>query len=268
VSRGIFELGRVLNRSLQSARRAVAFVGAGAAVEQYDQLAPADLFMISTRDDAIAECGRRLSLSGVLREGNVVFHCSGALPSTLLAPARQRGACVASLHPVKSFADSAHAAATFAGTLCALEGDPQACAVLGEAVRACGAETFDMRPESKTVYHAATVFSCNYLVALIELGLQCFEQAAVPRETAESVLEPIVRDTVNNVFQLGTVQSLTGPIARGESSLVKKQLEALEQWNPDVAHAYRVLGRAALGLAAAQATAPAGTLAEIEKALQ
>ena len=123
----VLEVRGILNRSLHSATRAAEFVGSGSPIEDYAQLEKTDIVMISAADEAIEECCRQLCDAGIVGQGMVVFHCSGSLPSTLLDPARLRGASIASVHPVKSFADPSLAVDTFTGTFCALEGDPVPC---------------------------------------------------------------------------------------------------------------------------------------------
>jgi predicted short-subunit dehydrogenase-like oxidoreductase (DUF2520 family) len=122
-------------------------------------------------------------------------------------------------------------------------------------------------PQSKIIYHAATVFVCNYLTALMEVGLRCFEKAGVGRETAVQLAEPLVRETVDNLFKLGPVRALTGPIARGDVSVVAQQTEALGQWDADLRGLYEALGRVALELSAAQASADPESLAAIRAML-
>ncbi|MBN2476150.1 MAG: DUF2520 domain-containing protein [Pirellulales bacterium] len=265
---GVFEVRSVLNRSLPSASRAVTFIGSGQAVEHYSQLGRADAVMISASDEAIDTCCRRLCRADVLAEGVVLFHCSGSQPSTLLHPARARGAAIAGVHPVKSFADPAEAVKTFAGTFCAVEGDPAACELLHDALHRCGGRTFCIAPESKTLYHAATVFVCNYLAALMEVGLRCLQRAGISREIAMELIEPIVTETVANVCRLGPAGALTGPIARGEPSVVQKQCEALGQWDENLRDLYRLLGQVAVDLSARQGHAPEDALAAIKQLLR
>jgi len=264
----VFRVQSIANRSPASAARAADFVGNGQPVESLAQMQPADIVMISTPDEAIAECCRELCETEVLQQGTVVFHCSGSLPSTLLEPARRRGASIAGVHPIKSFADPTTAVDTFAGTFCAVEGDPHPCEILSDALHRCGAFTFSIAPEAKTIYHAATVIVCNYLVALMEVGLRCFRKAGIPRETAMQAMQPIVTGTVANVFNLGPAEALTGPIGRGEPSVVARQCEALGQWDEDVLQLYKTLGQFAAELSAAQGNAPAEALAEIRRVLQ
>ena len=136
-----------------------------------------------------------------------------------------------------------------------------------EALERADAHPFDVQPESKTIYHAATVFVCNYLVALMEIGLRCFEQAGVSRPRALQIMEPIVQGTVQNVFALGPAEALTGPIARGEESVVGRQCDALGQWDETVQDAYRVLGQVAAELSEAKGDADGEALTRIRELL-
>jgi len=267
-SRHVFRVRSILNRSLESSLQAVDFVGAGRAVESYAELERADLVMIAASDEAIETCCRRLCRAGILDEGVVLFHLSGSLASTVLDPAKAQGALVASVHPVKSFADPSTAVETFAGTFCAVEGDPQACEVLRDALEQCGARTFPVNPELKTVYHAGTVVVSNYLVALMEVGLRCFERAGLTREAAMEMMRPIVAGTVDNLFELGPVRALTGPIARGEPSVVRRQTEALGAWDELARSVYEGLGQVAVELSAAQGKADPDALAAIKSMLE
>ncbi|MEZ5448455.1 MAG: DUF2520 domain-containing protein [Thiolinea sp.] len=130
-----------------------------------------------------------------------------------------------------------------------MEGDTAALNVLKPLIQAIGGQPFAIRSEQKTLYHAASVMACNYLVALQEMSLQTFAQAGVERELALQILQPIVQDTVQNLFALGPTQALTGPIARGDSQVVARQLQALQDWRPEMALAYQLLGRQTLVLA-------------------
>jgi predicted short-subunit dehydrogenase-like oxidoreductase (DUF2520 family) len=140
-------------------------------------------------------------------------------------------------------------------------------AVLRPAFEALGARVIAIDPDFKTVYHAASVIVCNDLVALMEAGARCYEKAGLPRAEALRAAEPLVRETVDNVFRLGTVESLTGPVARGDAEVVAKQLAALDAFDPGVAAIYRELGRVVLALARAQGKADAPALDAVGRAL-
>jgi len=265
--RGVYAIGSVLNRSRASAQAAVALIGAGEACDEIPAMGAAHAWLIATPDGQIAGSAARLAASGVTRAGDVVFHLSGALASGILREHLPPPVAVASVHPLKSFADARAAAESFTGTWCAAEGDDGALALLTPAFEAIGARVTRIAPQNKTLYHTASVIVCNYLTALMEAGLRCYEQAGLSRDTAASMMEPLVRETVDNVFKLGTAKALTGPIARGDHAVVARQLEVLRTFDPRIAELYRALGVIAAQLAKTQGGAGAGALETLQKLL-
>lgn len=264
----VFEICDLFDHKLGNAEACVRFAGAGRAVADYGELRPADLWLIASPDRHIVSCCEALAKADVLRGGNIVFHCSGAMPSRDLGPAKELGAFIAGVHPLKSFADPGLAAQTFSGTYCALEGDAEALDILGQAVGQIGGKAIAIDPEFKTVYHAAGVIVCNYLTALLEIGLRCYERAGLSRETALQVIEPLVRETVDNVFTLGTVRALTGPVARGDFPVIARQIQALAGWDRSVGDIYQRLGAVALELSRAQGSASREALDRIAEILK
>jgi predicted short-subunit dehydrogenase-like oxidoreductase (DUF2520 family) len=264
----VFELQSIASRTFDAAAAAAAFAGAGAAAERIDAMPAADVWLVTTPDRAIAQAARILADAGLLRAGDVVFHCSGALASGELAAAAACGAHVASVHPLKTFAAPDEAVRTFAGTPCVAEGDAQALQVLEPAFDRLGARVLHIGSAGKTLYHAASVIVCNDLVALLETGLRCYERAGIPRTDALPLIEPIVRETVAHVFGAGTVRALTGPISRGDETIVARHVQALDATDAQAAAVYRALGLAAVELAKAQGGAPDEALARIRALLE
>jgi predicted short-subunit dehydrogenase-like oxidoreductase (DUF2520 family) len=138
---------------------------------------------------------------------------------------------------------------TFEGTYCAAEGDAAALDVLVPAFEAIGGRIVRIDPAAKTLYHAASVTVCNYMTALMEAGLRCYERAGIPRGTASAMIEPLARETLDNVFRFGTARALTGPIARGDAEVVARQAALLASMDPVLAAIYRDLGAVAVDLA-------------------
>ena len=264
----VFLIQDILNRTPQSTQAAVAFIGAGRAADGLKTMRSADLWLLSTPDGEITRVAEALTASSLLRAGDGVFHCSGAMPSSGLRAMIASDVPVASVHPLKSFADPHDAVRTFAGTYCTAEGDAAALAVLKPAFENIGARVNEIDPQFKTVYHAASVMVCNYLTVLMEAGLQCYEQAGLPRETASAMMEPLVRETLDNVFRLGTMKALTGPIARGDHAVVARQLNALREFDPRIAEIYRALGVVAVELSRVQGGAGEEVLGVLEVVLK
>ena len=264
---GVFAVQDVLTRSRESAEQGVKFIGAGRAVGHLDEMRGADVWMIATRDDAIVPSCATLAASGKITPDDIVFHVSGATPSSELAPVRQQGARVASVHPIKTFTDAEAAVQSFPGTFCAAEGDADALRVLKAAFERIGAKVFDIAPQLKPIYHAGGVFACNYLVALIEAALRAHEQAGIPRAASLKALEPMVRETVDAIFDKGPARALTGPISRGDAATVQRQLAMVRDWDRAMGDLYRGLGLLAVALAESDGRLDAGRAADLRNAL-
>lgn len=72
-------------------------------------------------------------------------------------------------------------------------------------------------------------------------------------DQALSLIEPLVRGTVNNIFNLGTVNALTGPISRGDYGVVDAHLKELAnsdmRTGQNITEIYKILAEATKELA-------------------
>ena len=257
IDSGLISTLSLVSRSDGSARSARDFIGVGELKDSIAELPPADLWMVTVGDAGIAAAVKELAQCAALRPGSIVFHCSGALGSEVLAPLRGSGACVGSAHPIRSFADPELACRAFPGTSCSLEGDSVALERLRVLFEAIGGQTFELATESKTLCHAGHVIVSNYLVALLDVARRVYESAGVPRDCIDSFMVSLARGTLENVQALGTTAALTGPIVRGEVETVRRQLEGLRAEAP-LAEGEAVY--ALMGLIAAQIAERRGAL--------
>lgn len=248
--RQVFQVSQVFSRSALSVEQAVAFIGTGAPVTDFAELTSADLTMLTVPDDQIALVCAELAALGLFKPGGIVFHCSGAKASTELSAATTVGAAVASLHPACSFADTLQLATHFTGSICSLEGDEAALQVLRPALLAIQAEVVQISAANKMLYHAGSVFANNYLVTLMDVALQTYQAAGLPADVAKAMAETLARQSLDNVFKLGTVAALTGPIARGDMTTVAKQTEVVRDWNAAAGNLYAAFATPTVTLAA------------------
>lgn len=244
-SSGAFVLQDVLTRSPDSSAQAIAFMGAGHAAQSMNSMRRADCWMLAVGDDQIEPVCAALAAAGLLG-GAVVFHCSGARPSSVLAAS---GALVASVHPVRSFADPGYVAAHFHDTFCGVEGDAAALAMLSSALGRIGARAVTIDPAAKTVYHAASVFASNYLVTVLDAALRAYRAAGIDDAVARQMAGPLATETLANVLRIGPEAALTGPIARGDMVTVARQQAALNAWDGATGQLYGALAEATTALA-------------------
>ena len=208
----------------------------------------AELVLIGVPDDAISETAE--GIAGSVRDGAHVAHVSGSAPLSDLDPVVRAGAHALSLHPLQTFPDVeagiARLPQSFFAVTAAAEDEY---AVAEKLVDDIGGRSFRLPDDRKALYHAAAVFSSNYLAVTQRVAELLFTLAGV--EDPVSRFEPLARSTLDNVFELGPSEALTGPASRGDAGTIRRNLEALGAEAPHSVPAYVELARAAIHLAAA-----------------
>lgn len=218
----------VLTASKISAQLAVDFIGEGVAYESLHDLPAADITFVTTRDDIIKHTADQLHAASVLKKGSIVLHCSGSLTSDALLSTRLSGCNIASIHPIKSFANPEQAVNTFAGTYCAMEGDVEAIHLLSSLFEKIGAKPLSIEKRQKKIYHSAGVIANNYLVTLHHHATQCYVNTGIEESTAKNIASMLMNDALNNLKNLSHEKSLTGPIQRGDVNTIRNHRTALE----------------------------------------
>ena len=239
---GVCVVQDLYSRTPASAEQAAHFVGAGRTAPSLTTMRPADLWLISVPDGQIAEVADQLAKAqGQALKGSVAWHNSGFLSAEVLAPLQAMGASTASVHPVLSFATPASAVAQFAGTLCGLEGQPEALVVLRPWVAAIGGQGFEIESTKKPLYHAAAVFCSNFTVVLQGVAQEAWCESGVPPELLAPLTQALLQSSVANVAKLGPAEALTGPAARGDTAVVQRQAEAVQAWHGQAGEVYQLL---------------------------
>lgn len=250
-------------RGTRSARRAARLVDARALpVSRLDELPSTDLILITTPDDAIAETVERLMRSGDdagsrrrSGVGGVALHTSGALSSDLLAPLRERGFSVGSMHPLAAVSEGR--AENLRGAFYCVEGDRRAVATARRIVREFDGRSFTVPTDMKALYHAAAVMCAGHTVALFDVAVGLLARCGLTNERARRVLLPLISGTLDNLKRQDAPRALTGTFARADVETVRKHLAALDDSGEREALAlYALLGERSLLLAELAGAAP------------
>jgi predicted short-subunit dehydrogenase-like oxidoreductase (DUF2520 family) len=231
-------------------------------------LSQSDAVIIAVRDDRIPEVAARLVDEGRLQPGQILLHTSGANPARrILAAALAHVRAVGTLHPLVSFAD-AHVAHIEGGGLSevafGIEGDEAARALAQRIVRALGARAVFLEAENLALYHAGAVIASNYVVAMADTAKSLLIKAGVPAEQALPVLIPLLASVVQNLAQVGLPGALTGPVERGDVTVVERHLVTLAARAPELVELYRLVGRDVLRLAREKARLDPASAARLE----
>ncbi|HXY04665.1 MAG TPA: DUF2520 domain-containing protein [Terriglobales bacterium] len=193
-------------------------------------------------DREIAPAARALANRGNWK-GKAAFHSSGALTSRELDVLRQRGAAIASVHPLMTFV--AGTVPSLQGVPFALEGDPKALQIARKIARDLGAEPFKVEPKNKVAYHAWGAFTSPLLIALLINAEQVARAAGISAADARRKMLPILKQTIENYGRFGPAGAFSGPLVRGDAEVVRKHLQVLKKI-PATRYAYIGLASTAL----------------------
>ena len=184
----------------------------------------ADLVLLCVPDRAIPE------VAAAIEPGPWIAHVSGATPLAALDPHERRF----SMHPLQTFTLD-RGPEQLDGAWAAVAAETDEARVRGHELAATlGLYPFDLDDGARVLYHAGAAIASNYLVTLHRAASRLFEDAGAPPEA----LVPLMTRTIENGFQL------TGPISRGDWSVVDAHLGALHDAHPELEPMYRVLAEA------------------------
>lgn len=240
-----YRIAEIVSRSNpQSLRRARALanrVQSSATTVQTAELS-ADVIWICVPDDAIAAIAEQMADERDWR-GKIAVHSSGAISSDALEPLRRKGAEVASAHPLMTFISSSQA--KLKDVPFALEGTANALTAVETIISDFEAQAFRIARTEKAAYHAFGFFSSPGIVALIAAAIEVGKLAGLDGKRVRALMEPIVRQTIDNSFRTSPQQAFSGPVRRGDVETIRKHLKVLDE-HPDLLDLYLSLVRIAL----------------------
>jgi len=260
-------IGGIMNRSAESAQRAVKKLGAGTALSSLLSLDSARYWLIGTSDEQIAEVAVELSGTPIDFENSVVFHLCGRHGSHILSPLKERGCKIAAIHPVRSLTHERISLKEFAGTACVAEGEEESLDAVRSLFQSIGGVWMPVRDIDRGLYHAAVSIISNVTKAVAWKAQNWLVSSGLEAEMAMVVTHKLLSSTREDVARTGASQSITGPVVRGDTSTIEAHLQALEAGHQEDVDVYRVLARTVLELARERGDLDAKTLQRFEALL-
>lgn len=200
----------------------------------------ANLFVIAVQDRFIKDVGKDLSKSFSHFKGKTAFHTSGALGSDELISLEKKGCLVFSMHPnfsLVSVEPEKQKFVKFHQSIFAIESKSKK--AISFAKFLCdmlGYEFIKISSDKKVLYHILSVLISNYTVSKFLMV-----EKYLGKKFLKSYLN-LLKSTVQNIEELGSKKSLTGPIARVDIETIKKHLKVLSTVNDQLLGIYRNFG--------------------------
>lgn len=183
-------------------------------VTDYKYVLDCDLVIIAVNDDAIKDVARNLD-----NHKGLVVHTSGTQSAGLLNNVENYGV----LYPLQTLTKDFDVDfrkvpllinASSSDSLLKLR-------VLANSVSDIVVECSD---EERSHIHMSAVYVSNFVNVMLQIGNKLLND----RGLDISLLESLVKETVNKAFVLGPENALTGPAKRGDVDTIRKHISMLE----------------------------------------
>lgn len=234
------------SRTIKSAQEAATLTGTREFPTIKDLAESSNIIFLSVPDDVLVEMDGQISAlinNHHVSTEKIWLHVSGAHPSDCLGKIKAVGCAVGSMHPLQSFGDTDLSALRLDRTWFTVEGMEKAVSVIKEILGQTEARYTLIEAEKKPLYHAGACVVSNFLVTLLESGIQLFEASGMEREDILHAIWPLIDATQSNIRENGTTQALTGPIVRSDFGTVSVHLQALKSFMPEELEFYKAMAR-------------------------
>ncbi len=197
-----------------------------------------DLLLVAVPDPVLTEVAGTLAQ---LPQARVALHTSGGTDAEALATLRESGTAVGSVHPLKAFPAPEEDAAAASGVFFAVDGDADALAVARRLVAAWQGRCFELSGDRRISYHLAARLAAGGVATLLSAAEEIAEQLQLPREAMAGYLA-LAHGALDRVAASEPApRAITGPVARGEISVLELQKRALGELLPALSPAVEAL---------------------------
>lgn len=211
-----------------------------------------DIIFITTQDSEIQNVVNQLK-DKTLEPNTYVFHTSGSISSEILSVLKTNKCKIGSIHPLVSISDPFLGVKRFKDAYFCVEGETEAVKIANKIVEKLGGKPFSIETKYKTLYHASAVTACGHIVALIDASMEMLGMCGLEEDTSKEILMPLIKSTIENLFQQKTSEALTGTFARADIETLEKHIKTLkENTTEEILEIYLNLGERSLKLAKEQ----------------
>lgn len=189
----------------------------------------ADVYVLAIKDDALATVAAQLSFAG-----KTVIHCAGAISLDVLQQVSENRAVIWALYSVRK-----HNLPQSGDVPLIVEGSNAQALDIASAIAAdISSRVLKTDYEHRQMLHLNAVFANNFTNHLLTITQKICEQHQLPFD----ILQPIIRQTLEQTEKILPSESQTGPAIRHDETTIAKHLELLAPY-PDWQEVYARISR-------------------------
>ncbi|MBR8536314.1 DUF2520 domain-containing protein [Carboxylicivirga sediminis] len=205
---------QVCSRTIDNAQILANEVNADSIDEVQQINVQADLYILSIKDDALAEVVEQLpDVDGM------VVHTAGSVSVNILSRFKNYGV----FYPFQTFVKSAELQFDAIPILVEANTIANASLLMGLG-NELSKRVLQASSDQRGALHISAVFACNFVNHMYRLGEDVLKESGLPFE----LLHPLIQETANKVLRMSPSVAQTGPAARNDQQIIQKHLNQLE----------------------------------------
>ncbi|MEE1028385.1 MAG: DUF2520 domain-containing protein [Agathobacter sp.] len=223
---GSIQVTGYYSRHKESAKEAADFTGSRVYTDISQLVEDSDGIFVTVTDGEINKVYNQLVEIGI--EGKLICHCSGAMTAEeAFCGIKEHGAFGYSIHPLFPVSSKFTSYQEMADAFFCIEGDAEYLSKWQEIFADLGLKTRVIDTKNKVMYHEACAIASNLVCGLLQESLELMDECGFSQEDALKALKPLVMSNIKNCLEKGPMNSLTGPVDRGDDKTVQKHLDVL-----------------------------------------
>ena len=213
------------SKTLKSAQEAAQFTNSNYYSNLQQMISDSDVIFFTVPDDDIQTVWEE---NRKFISNKIIIHCSGLGSSKIFSEAEAYNCMAYSVHPLCAVGSKEHSYKHLSETMFTIEGDEKYISNINSFFTGLGNPTKIISWKDKTKYHAAASLASNHMTAIFYVAKQMLTQCGFDEAEAEHELFKLAEGNLVNIGKMGAVNSLTGPIERGDVETVRKHLQVLK----------------------------------------
>lgn len=190
----------------------------------------ADIYIITRQERFVAETSKNINA-----ENAIVVHSSGTLPANVLDNHKHYGV----LYPLQTFRKRKPLSITNINF--AIESsDKYTLDTLKFICKSIHQNYVIVESEQRLALHTTGVLISNFPNFLYVLAYNLLDKYNLSYE----IIKPLIRETTDRLEQYHPSEVQTGPAVRGDSEIIKKHLDFLQNLSTDAVEIYEILSKA------------------------
>lgn len=213
----------------------------GDAEETLARFQSADVVFLTVPDREIRRVFR--TIRRYLKDGALLVHCSGAFGIDIFKESEKQGLELLALHPLKSFLSTKQAIEELPGGYFGIDGTEEGLRFGKRLVRQLHGRPIRVTGEKRPIYHVMCVFAANFLCGLFDAVERLGQVVGLSSRKTRELVFPLTTGVIKNIMRYGGAGALTGPVARGDETTIRRHIRALRDRIPELLPIYRELTR-------------------------